>query len=345
MSTSISPVEPVFNDEGEIPSEPPRHVIKQELAAEEKLKMKDLHQQSGSAVLRQQLNNVAIIFLIWACITLYYQQMWIGLVIGWLALGHFFHTKPLSLHDASHGTLDQNRRRNTIFGIVCGTGSLVPLSVYRYAHAYHHGFMATKADPELWPFNDPQASRPFRMLCAFLEIFFGFIYTPLLFVRSLFVCGKLKKDLRKRIIFEYCLILLVWGTLFTVVAWQGWWVQFLVGFGVPYAFAGMYQTLNKYTEHMGLLGDTVLSGTRTVIPKKRVDKTISNMMQHVDHHGTHHRYARIPFYALPEASEVVYGENNPENPVYSTYAGAFFAMLPTLWNPKVGSQWKQDASA
>ncbi len=328
-----------YVDSTSIPSEPPRQILKEELGPEQKAEIKTLHTQSGSSMLRQQGNNLIMFALLALNVVLWQQGMYPLLVASWFVLGHFFHTKPLSLHDASHGTLDANRRKNTVMGLMCGTASLVPLSVYRHAHAYHHGYMSTEQDPELWPFNKPGTSRLFRMTCAFFEIFLGCIYTPLLFVRSLFTCGRLKKDLKRRILLEYGLVLLVWGSLFTVIGLNGWWMEFLMAFGVPYAIAGMYQTLNKYTEHMGLQGDTVLAGTRTVIPRTAVHKTVSNMMQHVDHHGTHHRFARIPFYALPRASEIVYGSPDDRNPVFSTYHEAFFDMIPTLWNPKVGSQW------
>jgi len=327
--------------EDEIPSEPPAQVLKQKLDTQSQQEIKKLHSQYGSAVLRQQLNNVGILVFSGLAIYCWSLGLWPLTVLFCAISGHFLHTKPLSMHDASHGTLDPNRRRNNFFGIVAGTGSLVPLSVYRFAHAYHHGYMSTEKDPELWPFNKPGTSRLFRMTCAFFEILFGAIYTPLLFFRSLFTCGTIKKKLRRQIILGYGLIVVFWGTIFAVVNYLDLWEPFLIGFIVPYAFAGMYQTLNKYTEHMGLLGDTVLSGSRTVIPTTRLNKVASNMIQHVDHHGTHHRFAQIPFYQLPSASEVVYGQESPENPVFRSYWAAFFDMLPTLWDPKVGAQWKK----
>ncbi|WP_237228501.1 fatty acid desaturase family protein [Rubinisphaera sp. JC750] len=309
------------------------------LTTEQKSEIKRLHQQWGSPFVRQQLNNIAAFTGVGIAIYTWYAGLWPLTIVTWFVAAHFFHTKPLSLHDASHGTLSSNRRKNGVFGIFCGTVSGVPLSVYRYAHAYHHGFMSSERDPEMWPFNKPGTSRPFRMMCAFLEIVFGFLYTPFLFCRSLFVCGPVKKAVRRRVIFEYALIALWWGGVAGVMTYMGWWNYFLIGYFPPLVIAGAYQTLNKYTEHLGLLGDTVLAGTRTVIPETTVHKTMSNLLQHVDHHGTHHRYAQIPFYHLPEASPIVYGHNDPANPVFPTYHAAFIDMLPSLLNPKAGSQW------
>lgn len=310
-------------------------------SAEDKLRIRELHRQWGSPFVRQQLNNLCSLGGVVLLIYTWYAGLWPLTVLLWFVVGHFFHTKPLSLHDASHGTLAAKRRMNELFGILCGTVSLVPLSVYRHAHAYHHGFMATVRDPELWPFNVPGTSRGVRVACALLEILLGFIYTPLLFLRSLFVCGPLKSSLRRRILLEYGLVLLLWGSVAVLLTHYGWWEPFLVGYFAPLIVAGAYQTLNKYTEHLGLFGETVLSGTRTVIPETAVNKAVSNMLQHVDHHGTHHRYAQIPFYHLPEASQIVYGRSCPKNPVFPTYLAAFLDMLPCLIDPKVGSQWKK----
>jgi hypothetical protein len=62
-------------------------------------------------------------------------------------------------------------------------------------------------------------------------------------------------------------------------------------------------------------------------------------MQHVDHHGTHHVRARIPFTQLPPASEELYRERVEDLPVYPHYAAAVWAMVLTLPDPKAGAQW------
>lgn len=64
------------------------------------------------------------------------------------------------------------------------------------------------------------------------------------------------------------------------------------------------------------------------------------MLQHVDHHGTHHRYALFPFYHLPQVSQIVYRRPSQGNPVFPAYLAAFLNMLPCLLDPKVGSHWK-----
>src|SRR3954467_7119395 len=102
----------------------------------------------------------------------------------------------LSFHDASHGRLHPVHRMNEGFGHALGTAMLTPLNVYRFAHARHHAQLGRPGDPELWPFNSPSFPRPLRVLAAFCEIALGFLYTPLLFLRSVFV-GKLTYQERK----------------------------------------------------------------------------------------------------------------------------------------------------
>src|SRR3954468_19271194 len=115
----------------------------------------------------------------------------------------------LSFHDASHGRLHPVHRMNELFGHALGTAMLVPLNVYRFAHARHHAQLGRPGDPELWPYNAPKVPRIIRVMSAFLEIFAGVIYTPLLFLRSV-VVGPLTRQERKLIVRGYLLCIGFW---------------------------------------------------------------------------------------------------------------------------------------
>ena len=132
-----------------------------------------------------------------------------------------------------------------------------------------------------------------------------------------------------------------WTSALTIVISNGWWTGFVVGFVVPAWAAGTVQTLRKFTEHLGMHGASILAMTRTVAYRGRVGRAASRSQLHVDHHGTHHRYARIPFTDLPEATEIVYGESEA-SPLFRSHLAAARDMLPHLLDPKVGPQW-QDA--
>jgi hypothetical protein len=80
---------------------------------------------------------------------------------------------------------------------------------------------------------------------------------------------------------------------------------------------------------------------------RRLGRWLSYSAQNVVHHGTHHRYARIPFYHLPAATPYVFStgadpSRSDEAPrIFTSYPSAFFDMLKTLGDPKAGAQWSQ----
>ena len=65
-------------------------------------------------------------------------------------------------------------------------------------------------------------------------------------------------------------------------------------------------------------------------------------MLHIDYHGTHHRYAKMPYYNLPEATPAVFEKAGGKLPVYTSYRAAMFEMFRTLGDPRIGSQWQRD---
>ena len=116
----------------------------------------------------------------------------------------------------------------------------------------------------------------------------------------------------------------------------------MVGLIAPNIISGCMQSINKFTEHMGMLDCTVLGSTRTVDDDSWIGWLLSASMLHLDYHGTHHRYAKIPYYNLPEATRAVYGTEANAPPLYTSYFRAMCEMFRTLANPRVGSQWLAD---
>jgi fatty acid desaturase len=263
---------------------------------------------------------------------------WPGLLVIWPALGTVIFVFVIAFHDASHNRLHPVYWINEAFGHIVGTLSFVPLNVYRYAHARHHAYLATPADPELWPFNSPGIGRFHRVLAAFCEIVFGFIYSPLLFLRAVLVGEKTPRE-RKLIVRGYVACIVVWTIILGVCDYLGdWWLLLVTGI-VPMAISAFMQTINKFTQHLGLHGKTVLGLTRTVIDEHPAGAVVSSTMFYNDYHGTHHRYAKIPYYNLPAATPYTLANASEFCPVYSNLAWAMLAMIPCLADPKVGPQW------
>lgn len=265
---------------------------------------------------------------------------WPALLVLWPIVGAMMFVFTLSFHDASHGRMHPVGWANDMFGHMVGTFGWTPLNVYRYAHARHHAQLAREGDPELWPFNSPGVPRVLRVAAAVAEICFGFIYTPLLFLRSVLV-GKLTPQERRLVIRGYLGCLLFWGAVLAVTYEFGLWRALLVGTIVPMWFSGILQTLNKYEQHLGLHGQTVLGLTRTVVDQSKSAEIISAAMLYNDYHGTHHRYAKIPYYHLPDATPYTLAGAREPVPVFPSIVSAFVDMLRCLWNPKAGPQWAE----
>lgn len=257
------------------------------------------------------------------------------------ALGTILFIFVIGFHDASHERLHPVHRMNEMFGHVAGTLMFIPLSVYRHAHARHHAYLGTQRDPELWPFNEPGTSRWVRVLAALSEIVLGVIHSPILFFRSV-TLGDLMPRERSQIIRGYVACAITWTIILAVVFEYSLWRTLLVTAIIPMAISGVMQTLNKYTQHLGLHGRTVLGLTRTVVDEHKAGEVVSSAMFYNDYHGTHHRYAKIPYYNLPPATPYTLANATEFCPVYSNLGMAFLAMLPCLADPKVGPQWIGD---
>jgi fatty acid desaturase len=266
------------------------------------------------------------------------QVCWPMLLLIWPALSGLMFVFVLSFHDASHGRLYPAGWLNELHGHIVGTFSCVPLAVYRYAHARHHAQLGREGDPELWPFNSPRVSRPLRVMAAAAEIFLGVVYTPLLFLRSV-LTGKLTQRERRLIAQGYLLCVAMWGGILFFVYEFDRWKIFLCATCVPMVFSGMMQTLNKFEQHLGLHGQSVLGLTRTVVDQRPAGELVSATILYNDYHGTHHRYAKIPYYRLPHATPYTLSNASEQCPVFPSVVSASIDMLRCLPDPKVGPQW------
>jgi fatty acid desaturase len=76
--------------------------------------------------------------------------------------------------------------------------------------------------------------------------------------------------------------------------------------------------------------------TRTVVYRGWLGRLLSRTQLFVDHHGTHHRWPRIPWFDLPRATALA--RLHGAEP-FATHAAALRDALPHLADPRVGPQW------
>jgi fatty acid desaturase len=257
----------------------------------------------------------------------------------WCAIAWMDHAALTRLHEAAHGALSRSRVLNEAQGILIGTLALTPLSVYRFVHARHHACLGREGDPEFWPYNDPKAPRALRVAYAWAELAFGWILTPALYsLRTARAWRRVPASQHGRLVGEWIFLAGFWAATLAVVASNGWWEWFVVAHLAPAWLAGSMQTIRKFTEHLGMHGASIVSMTRTVVYRGPVGRAASASQLHVEHHAAHHRHARIPHYALPEATELVHALEAGGRR-FPTHAHAVLDMLPHLADPKLGPQW------
>src|SRR5690606_22710497 len=131
----------------------------------------------------------------------------------------------IAFHEAAHRSLCPSRFWNDAIGYFVGFHALMSLTLYRTVHRYHHAYLATDRDEELWPFNQPDQPRWFRRLAAACELTLGLFYTPLLFLRAFLRRGSLVRNraLRRRIRLELIALAVFWAGLLTLVTLAGVW--------------------------------------------------------------------------------------------------------------------------
>jgi fatty acid desaturase len=284
----------------------------------------------------------AIFFLNQAALgaSLYFGSWWFSIPLV-LSASHLMHGMLIGFHEASHGLLRKTRRLNEIDGVLIGIFSLMSFSLYRAAHQLHHAYLASERDVELWPFVIPGTPRWTRILAAILELGFGLLFTPFLFVRTFLRAGSpiRNKKLRRRIWAEFALMAGVWVCLLALVSWWGAWKYFFWIYLAPAYLASNMQSWRKYIEHVGLTGSTVNSSTRSIVSEGPLGRLVAFTLLHEPYHGVHHRHAGLPHAELPQLVAELEPKNPGEISPFPSYRHAFKHLFGSLRDPRAGAQW------
>lgn len=296
----------------------------------------ELHRPAGSNVPAMLVNLVALVA---AAVSLgaawpTTHPAWTVAVILWLA--YFQHTWTMIFHEDAHYTLYRARWHNILNGIIIGTLIFIPFNVYRQVHIRHHARMNGPADWECWPYCDPATSLRFRRIFVLFDILCGLALAPYVYGRIFFVRKSplTEPRLRRQILLEYGIIIVFWTILLAVVVhYQAWWL-FAKVYVIPAWIAGVFQTIRKLTEHLGLPAGNPMAGARTVLHRTLVGRLFSYTHFHVDAHGLHHQYPQMPHPNL----EKVYQQRDADAAarVFTNYWQAMRDMLPHLVRPGIG---------
>jgi fatty acid desaturase len=258
-----------------------------------------------------------------------------------LVSSHFMHAMLIGYHEAAHGNLRKWKWLNDFDGQLVGMISLTPFTLYRALHQKHHVNLATVKDLELWPFVDPQQPLWWRRTAAFLELNFGFFYTPYLFWRVFLENPSpvTNKTVRKRIWIETAGMILLWTTTLSLVAWFNVWNWFLVLYFIPAFIAGNMQSWRKYIEHVGLSGNSARSATRSIIVETTPGRFVALSLLHQPLHGVHHAKSSIPCDELVDHVGLIEPKDEGDTTPFPNYRSAFVDLMKRLRDPRVGAQW------
>ena len=291
-----------------------------------------------SLVFLLALSEIGIAAAVWA------GWIWLALPLS-LVAAHFMHGLLIGFHEASHGLLRKSRRLNEFDGVLIGMFSFLPFSLYRVVHQMHHMHLATEKDTELWPFVLTHAPRWARRLAAFLELTVGLFYSPLIFLR-VFVKSNSpvrSQKVRRRIWMELALSFVAWAAIVSAVAFWGAWKYLLWVYLVPAMIAANLQSWRKYVEHLGLMGNTVNSSTRSIIPRSWLGHFFAYTLLHEPYHGVHHENAALPHRWLPQFTEILTPKQPGELAPFMSYRQALPDLVRSLRDPRVGAQWRDSS--
>jgi fatty acid desaturase len=272
----------------------------------------------------------------------YHHWYWLAVPLVPL-VAHLMHGQLVGLHEASHGLLRKNRKHNEIDGVLLGTFSFVSFSLYRAAHQLHHIHLGSPRDEEFWPFVEPGVPRWLRVLTAVGELCLGFIFSPMIFMRTF-----LRKDspirskkVRRRIWAEWALTVVVWTVFLSTVAYFGVWKYFLWMYLAPAVIAGNLQSWRRYIEHVGMTGSTTNGVTRSIVADTWAGRLVAFSLLHEPFHGVHHRRSGIPHAELPRYTSWLEPKAPGDVAPFPSYRHAFGHLLRSLGDPRIGPQWVQ----
>lgn len=286
-------------------------------------------------------------FLAWpllgyGAVMAWYAGWWPVTAVLVLAAGICANSTILTMHEAVHFLLSPNPRSNNIGGIIAGTVTLAPLSLFRVVHQSHHGMIGTDRDLEFWPYVDRSSRQWHRVLAALTELTLAPLYYACMFTRALLV-GHMSRRARYKCYRDVGIMIVALGLALFIVAVNGWWVPFIIAYLIPELLAANMQSWRRLTEHVGLYGDDALTLTRSIIPSNPLELFYCRVMLNENYHASHHKMASIKWIDLPDDTESLYAHNEDVRRLsYDSYFKAIPQMLKELKDPRIGSQWLRD---
>lgn len=239
--------------------------------------------------------------------------------------GLWFYRFYIVGHEASHKKLfADNLRANDFWGSIILLPIMVPITIYRKIHYFHHGFNRkdehTSALDTFVIKKEPNAfQKIYYYIVWYLSVFFGgfFIHSLVSVILFLFIPPSLSVKISPAFKGWTMLDQLKSIGLFVLGVSLHLAVFFVFGkeiyiftLGYPMlSFAWVLSLLVYIFHYDTTIGEGVRFNVRSV---KRVP-VISWILMNFNEHATHHQYPNIPWYELPEKRKALPEEYNEKN--------------------------------
>jgi len=272
----------------------------------------------------------------------------VALLAG-VAQGFWFQRLYVIGHEAAHRNLSPQRRVNDGLGQVALAPLLIPMTVFRAIHRFHHGGNRRDARTSaLDVFVMPQGAGPLRRSLAwitwYLAVFAGgwFLHGLVSVVLFLGMPPKLARKVspafhrweradQARAIAGFGLGL----ALHLGVAWAFGVAGWFAALGVPFlTFAWVYSAQLYIYHYRTTMGPRVHFHARSV----RASALVRWWLLNLPLHATHHRHPRVRWYELQP--EIELPPEFERNRCDRSWIGAVFAQLagPTLVTGSAGAR-------
>lgn len=237
---------------------------------------------------------------------------WCLSIPAYVAAAAALHGLSLFTHEAVHGTLCRDGKRNAFFGALCALPVMQNFSAYRVLHLRHHGHLGEAHDPDHYA-NYAEAPATLRAM-NLLRLVAGY---PV-YVAAIPVLAFRHGDASDRagIVAELALLA---GLAFFVT-------RYVPGDVILHAWALPMIVVNLVTNVRGMSQHTLLRepdhpvrGTRSIL----TDRVTAFFMCNENYHLEHHLYPGIPWHALPRAHAALRDELAGRGALFIASYGAF----------------------
>ncbi|MDA3960725.1 MAG: fatty acid desaturase [Planctomycetota bacterium] len=218
-------------------------------------------------------------------------QWWAAL--GSLLIGMALFATTILLHEQAHGLVFARRRARweRVLAVVYACPAGLSATQFTRWHLDHHAWLGEHGRDPKRTHLSPKRNRRLIKLSYFCALLF-----PRYFHAARAAAAGYSQTLRRRIVAERVLVLLVHAAWVTGLAWAGAWWSVCWGYLVPlFVVFPVLFAINRLGQHY------LIDPRHPIKMATRVD---GNLVWHLaflwsNFHLEHHLYPQVPFYRLP----------------------------------------------